>query len=90
MTVDLIYLDLSVMQYLVAILNQCGLVLNQYKRKPRLILKAGEGRFTALKLFRHAVTNIDVIQRFLPVCFGIEERNGYSEVRVGKLKRAFV
>jgi RNA 3'-terminal phosphate cyclase (ATP) len=43
---------------------------------------AGAGRFTALKLSRHAVTNMEIIQHFLRVRFAIEEREGYREVRI--------
>ncbi len=43
---------------------------------------AGEGSFTSSKVNSHATTNMDVIQRFLPVCFDIMDRDGHVDVRV--------
>jgi RNA 3'-terminal phosphate cyclase (ATP) len=42
----------------------------------------GEGSFTALKLTRHAITNMAVIQKFLPVGFQINNRQHHVEVVV--------
>ena len=41
----------------------------------------GEGRFTALKLSGHAVTNMEIIQQFLPVRFDIRKHDHYYEVQ---------
>ena len=46
------------------------------------IALAGEGSFTATKLSRHARTNQEVISRFLPVRFEVEESTDYCVVRV--------
>jgi RNA 3'-terminal phosphate cyclase (ATP) len=48
---------------------------------------AGEGHFTASKLSLHALTNMAIIRQFLPMHFEIEERDGYSDVRIRKSKR---
>ena len=44
---------------------------------------AGAGSFTAVKLSRHARTNLEVIEKFLPVRFNVEESREYCTVRVG-------
>jgi RNA 3'-terminal phosphate cyclase (ATP) len=41
---------------------------------------AGGGRFRALPLTRHSVTNVEVIERFLPVRFRCEEVGGVATV----------
>ena len=46
------------------------------------IALAGKGSFTATKLSRHARTNQEVISRFLPVRFEVEESTDYCVVRV--------
>lgn len=43
---------------------------------------AGGGSFTAVKLSRHAMTNRDVIARFLPVLFQVDEQEGCYMVHV--------
>ncbi len=43
---------------------------------------AGEGSFAALKLTRHALTNMEVIQLFLPVSFETVNRDSHVEVQV--------
>jgi len=43
---------------------------------------AGGGSFTALKLSRHARTNMEVIRKFLPIDFETERASDHSLVRV--------
>lgn len=43
---------------------------------------AGEGSFTALKLTQHAITNMEVIQLFLPVSFQTANGEDHIEVRI--------
>jgi RNA 3'-terminal phosphate cyclase (ATP) len=43
---------------------------------------AGGGSFSAIKLSRHATTNRDVISKFLPVRFQVDEAEGCCLVRV--------
>ena len=47
---------------------------------------AGGGAFTALKLSRHATTNRDVIEKFLPVRFQVDQADGCSIVRALSLR----
>lgn len=46
---------------------------------------AGGGSFTATKLSRHARTNQEVISRFLPIAFEIENASDHCWVRVKRL-----
>ena len=43
---------------------------------------AGGGEFTATKLNRHALTNIEVVSSFLPVRFTTAKEAGYTRVRI--------
>lgn len=44
------------------------------------IALAGGGAFRTVKISRHAQTNIEIIQKFLPIVFGIEDKDGSSLV----------
>ena len=43
---------------------------------------AGGGEFTATKLNRHALTNIEVVSSFLPVRFTTSQEAGCTRIRV--------
>ena len=46
---------------------------------------AGSGSFTAVKLNRHAETNMDVIAKFLPVRFNAIEEEGFVRISLGSV-----
>ncbi|ECG0765240.1 RNA 3'-terminal phosphate cyclase, partial [Salmonella enterica] len=45
---------------------------------------AGEGAFTVARASAHLLTNIAVVERFLPVMFNLEEARGMVQVMVSK------
>lgn len=44
---------------------------------------AGAGSFTASKCNQHATTNIEIVKRFLPVCFEVEQLDSHIRIAVG-------
>jgi RNA 3'-terminal phosphate cyclase (ATP) len=46
---------------------------------------AGGGAFTAATISQHTLTNANVIEKFLPVCFMFEKRDNLSEVKIQRV-----
>lgn len=51
---------------------------------PLALALAGEGAFTVARASAHLLTNIAVVERFLPVMFNLEEARGMVQVMVSK------